>query len=299
MSSSSRIDTAAGGSAVTSPIDVFRDAHGLFTMVAVDQRESLRHMLSTGRGQHVVGDDELTEFKAAVSEAISRTASGILLDRDFGLSAAQRSRCPVILAADVLSSSEPGGPVDIAVLDEEVTADTIERFGAAALKFLLPWHPARRSQAVDLAHAFMARSRDLGLPGVLEGVVRPREDGTVSREGFAEALVTAAADLSETQPDLYKTEVVYTGHDDRDLATATATAITENLTCPWVVLSSGVSGEHFPSAAAAAADGGASGFLAGRAVWSEATNAADPVAYLHAHAAQNLQTITDRVRAAS
>jgi len=188
---------------------------------------------------------------------------------------------------------------NIAVLDEEVTADTAERFGAAALKFLLPWHPARRSQAVDLAHAFMARCRDLGLPGVLEGVVRPREDDTVSREGFAEALVTAAADLSEARPDLYKTEVIYTGDDDRDLATATAMAITERLSCPWVVLSSGVSGENFPTAAAAAVDGGASGFLAGRAVWSEATKAADPVAYLRAHAAPNLQAITDRVRAAS
>jgi sulfofructosephosphate aldolase len=294
-----QIHNAPGGSAVTSPIDVFRDSHGLFTMVAVDQRESLRHMLSTGRGHHVVGDNELTAFKAAVIQAISRTASGVLLDRDFGLSAAKRSACPVILAADVLSSSEPGGPVDIAVLDEEVTADTVERFGAAALKFLLPWHPARRSQAVDLAHAFMDRCRDLGLPGVLEGVVRPREDRTVSREGFAEALVTAAADLSEALPDLYKTEVVYTDDDDRDLTTTTATAITEKLSCPWVVLSSGVSGEHFPAAAAAAVGGGASGFLAGRAVWSEATKAADPVAYLRAHAAPNLQAITDRLRAAS
>jgi len=299
MTSPPQIHNAAGGSTVNSPIDVFRDSHGLFTMVAVDQRESLRHMLSTGRGQHIVGDDELTAFKAAVIEAISRTASGVLLDRDFGLSAAERSSCPVILAADVLSSSEPGGPVDIAVLDEEVTTNTVERFGAAALKFLLPWHPARRSQAIDLAHAFMVRCRDLGLPGVLEGVVRPRQDDTVSREGFAEALVTAAADLSETEPDLYKTEVVYSGDDDRDLATATAMAITEKLSCPWVVLSSGVSGENFPTAAAAAVDGGASGFLAGRAVWSEATKASDPVAYLSAHAGPNLQAITDRVRAAT
>jgi sulfofructosephosphate aldolase len=284
------------------PIDVFRDGHGLFTMVAVDQRESLRHMLSVGREQHVVGDDELTEFKAVVTEAISTTASGVLLDRDFGLPAAQRAHCPVILAADVLSSSEPGGPggpVDTAVLDPEVTEETIAQFGAAALKFLLPWHPARRSQAVDLAHAFMARCRELGLPGVLEGVVRPREGYTVSREGFAEALVTAAADLAASRPDLYKTEVVYTSHDDRQLATATASSISEILSCPWVVLSSGVHCDNFPAAAAAAAKGGASGFRAGRAVWSHATQAADPVSYLRLRAPRNLQAITERVRAAS
>ncbi|MFC8178820.1 hypothetical protein ACFULT_08115 [Rhodococcus sp. NPDC057297] len=277
------------------PIDVFRDSRGLFTMVAVDQRGSLRHMLSTGRGNAVVTDDDLTAFKAQVIGAVGDAASGVLLDSDFGLAAAQSSRCPVILAADILSSSEVGGPVDIAVLDDAVTAETVEQFGAKALKFLLPWHPARRSEAVDLAHAFMTRCRELGLPGVLEGVVRPREGDTVSPQGFADALITAAADLAETHPDLYKTEVVYAGEHDRELATSTAHAISEQLYCPWVVLSSGVSGENFPDAAAAAVTGGASGFLAGRAVWSEATTAPQPGEYLNAHAAKNLQKITDRV----
>ncbi|MDF2896737.1 MAG: hypothetical protein K0Q46_3523 [Rhodococcus erythropolis] len=281
--------------ASSAPIDIFRDARGLFTMVAVDQRGSLRHMLSAGRGNAVVTDEDLMAFKAHVVDAVGDAASGVLLDQDFGLAAATSSRCPVILAADILSSSEPGGPVDIAVLDDSVTAETAERFGAKALKFLLPWHPAHRSEAVDLAHAFMARCRDIGLPGVLEGVVRPREGDTVSSEGFAEALITAAADLAQTQPDLYKTEVVYTGEQDQALATATARSISEQLYCPWVVLSSGVSGENFPAAAAAAVTGGASGFLAGRAVWSEATSAPQPEAYLRTHAATNLQKITDRV----
>jgi sulfofructosephosphate aldolase len=279
-----------------SPIDTFRDAHGLFTMVAVDQRESLRHMLSVGRAAATVEDDELVEFKTAVIDAVGDTASGVLLDRNFGLTAAQRFPGSVMLAADILSASHPGGPMDVAALDDEVTAETIEQFGAKALKFLLPWHPARRSQAVDLAHTFMARCGQLGLPGVVEGVVRPRDENIESPETFAEALVAAAADLASTHPDLYKTEVIYRDHQDRALATTTAKAITELLPCPWVVLSSGVSGSHFPAAAAAAVAGGASGFLAGRAVWSDATKATDPAAHLQAHAEQNLQRISDHVR---
>ncbi|WP_301122220.1 hypothetical protein [Mycolicibacterium fortuitum] len=279
-----------------SPIDAFRDAHGFFTMVAVDQRESLRHMLSVGRATATVEDDELMTFKAAVIDAVSTTASGVLLDREFGLAAAQHFPGSVILAADILSASRPGGPMDVAALDDEVTAETIEEFGAKALKLLLPWHPARRSQAIDLAHTFMARCGQLGLPGVVEGVVRPRDETTESPEAFAEALVAAAAHLAPTHPDLYKTEVIYRDHHDRALATATAAAITELLSCPWVVLSSGVAGELFPAAAAAAVAGGASGFLAGRAVWSDATKASDPAAHLQAHAAQNLQRISDHVR---
>lgn len=292
---SSPATAVAGESEPTSPIDVFRDARGLFTMVAVDQRGSLRHMLSAGRGGADVTDADLISFKADVIDAVGDAASGVLLDQDFGLKAATDSRCPVILAADILSSSVAGGPVDVAVLDDSVTTETAERFHAKALKFLLPWHPARRSEAIDLAHTFMARCREIGLPGVLEGVVRPREGDTATSEGFADALIIAASDLAVTQPDLYKTEVVYTSEFDRELAAATARSITEQLQCPWVVLSSGVSGENFPAAAAAAVTGGASGFLAGRAVWSEATASPEPGEYLRAHAAANLQKITDRV----
>ncbi|MEH3143171.1 MAG: hypothetical protein PGN37_24025 [Mycobacterium kyogaense] len=277
-------------------IDAFRNPDGMFTMVAVDQRESLRHMLRGGRDAPV-DDDCLVTFKATVAEAVGGIASGILLDRQYGLAAAQRSACPVILAADILSATEPGGPMDKTELDDQVDAETVATFGASALKFLLPWHPARRSEAVDLAHAFMARCRELGLPGVLEGVIRPR--GADTREEFADALVAAAADLSAACPDLYKTEVVYTAHTDRELATATALSITETMGCPWVVLSSGVRAEHFPAAAAAAAAGGARGFLAGRAVWGDATAADDPRTHLREHAASNLLAIAETVRAAS
>ncbi|MBA3852506.1 MAG: hypothetical protein H0X59_09110, partial [Chloroflexi bacterium] len=39
---------------------------------------------------------------------------------------------------------------------------------------------------------------------------------------------------------------------------------------PWVVLSAGVPLERFEAAVEAACRGGASGFLAGRAIWSDA-----------------------------
>ncbi|MFJ9005519.1 hypothetical protein [Streptomyces canus] len=284
------------GDGPAAAIDVFRDSHGFFSMVAVDQRESLRHMLREGQQLDEVDDAALTGFKTAVVDSISEAASGILLDQQYGLEAAQRARCPVILAADILSSSEAGGPVDIAAIDDTVTAETVDRFGAQALKLLLPWHPQHRNEAIDLAHAFMALCRELGLPGVLEGVVRPRKGRTASSGGFAEALIAAAVDLAPTRPDLYKTEVVFGSPADRHLATATAQAITDVMTCPWVVLSSGVAAHDFGAAVAASVAGGASGFLAGRAVWSGATIAPDPHGYLRSYAAANLQGLTEHIR---
>jgi sulfofructosephosphate aldolase len=44
--------------------------------------------------------------------------------------------------------------------------------------------------------------------------------------------------------------------------------LTEAITGPWVVLSSGVPAELFPDAVRLARQAGASGFLAGRAVWA-------------------------------
>jgi sulfofructosephosphate aldolase len=47
-------------------------------------------------------------------------------------------------------------------------------------------------------------------------------------------------------------------------------ALTEAAARPWVVLSAGVPLERFEPAVEAACWGGASGFLAGRAIWSDA-----------------------------
>ena len=45
---------------------------------------------------------------------------------------------------------------------------------------------------------------------------------------------------------------------------------------PWVVLSQGVDPDRFPAAVEAACRGGASGCLAGRALWSAAVGDDDP-----------------------
>jgi sulfofructosephosphate aldolase len=60
------------------------------------------------------------------------------------------------------------------------------------------------------------------------------------------------------------------------------------------VLSSGVSIEDYPAAVEAACRGGASGFLAGRAVWRDAL-VADPEPVLRERAVPRLQRLADIV----
>ncbi len=58
---------------------------GRFRMLAIDQRESLRTLLAAaGRPS---ADTDLTAFKVAVARTLSPAATGMLIDRDYGLDA--------------------------------------------------------------------------------------------------------------------------------------------------------------------------------------------------------------------
>lgn len=278
------------------PLDSLRNRHGRFSMLAIDQRESLRTMLSAG-STRPVGDDELVAFKILVVKTLGPHSSAVLIDRQFGAPAAEISSRPVILAADVLSQSVPGGPVDTAVLDEEVTPEFATSFGAAALKMLVPWLPDRSHEAVDLAGRFMDLCRRSGRPGIVEGVFRPLDLSSWSDRDRNDALVQAATDLAVTKPDLYKAEVPSYGLGDPETITAVARQITAGLDCPWVVLSSGVSPEHFPTAVRACAAGGAQGFLAGRAIWADATTAPEPDEFLRTESVRRLEELSSAERA--
>ncbi len=273
----------------TRSIDDLRDSHGRFSMLAVDQRGSLRTMLAKEGDAESVGDAELVAFKLDVARHLSASASAILVDRDFGREAALAASCPVILAADILGTSVPGGAVDVATLDPEVTTEVATEFGATALKMLVPWTLDTRDAAVELSEQFMALSRRLGMPGIVEGVFRPADLASISDADRDEALVTAARDFATTGPDMYKAEVPSYGRGEPAAITATASRISEVLSCPWVVLSSGVSADDFPAAVVACREGGASGFLAGRAIWADAVDAQDPVDFLQTVSTTRLQ----------
>lgn len=269
-------------------IDAFRDGRGNFSMLAIDQRESLRQMLASAAGVHTVADERLVDFKVAVVQSLTPFASATLIDRDYGLAAAQVSQCPVILAADVLSSTAPGLPVNHAELDEGVNEDVIANFGATALKMLVPWLPDQRASAIELSEKFMELCRQTGMLGIIEGVVRPSDLATWSDADKNDALVDAAQDLGSVGPHLYKAEVPLFGAGDRDVIVRTAGRVTDAIDCPWVVLSSGVPAERFPAAVAMSREGGASGFLAGRAIWADAITAPDPLEFLASRSTDRL-----------
>jgi sulfofructosephosphate aldolase len=247
-------------------LDAIARPSGGFAMVAMDQRESLRTMFTDAAGVRV-GDGAMVEFKTAVARTLGRRASGFLIDRTYGFDRVRSgmlpATCGLILAADALEQ-EPGEPVGETGIDEVVAAPGFDLTGVAALKLLLIWRPdAYRQQRVELARRFIALAADRGVLSVLEPVVR------VSRADEDAAILTAARELAPLAPSLYKAQVPRRGRGTADELRAACERLSEAIGRPWVVLSQGVDREDFLPAVRAACRSGASGFLAGRALWSD------------------------------
>jgi sulfofructosephosphate aldolase len=268
---------------------------GVLAMLALDQRESLRAMLrEAGRDD---GDDAIARFKVDAARTLTRFASAVLLDTQFGLGPVRRAHaiapgCALIVAADELVQQR-GEPVEDTNVDEAVLADERVAVVADAYKLLVIWRPdggaEHRRRVVS---RFVEACRDRGKPAIVEGIVRaPRGDAPYTPNRHASAVVAAARELAVHRPDLYKAEVPTLGRGGDHAVTQGARLLTTTLDCPWVVLSNGTSSERFPSAVLAACRGGASGFLAGRAIWAPSLAAPDVTADLTTVAAARLREL--------
>ncbi|MBT2483810.1 MULTISPECIES: hypothetical protein [unclassified Microbacterium] len=274
-------------------LDAIARPSGAFAMVAMDQRESLRHMFDVA-GHGRPADEVLIDFKVAVAEELAPHASGFLADRRFGFDrvrAAVPDSTGLILAVDALEQAD-GGPVEDTGLDFDALSDLPDQVDA--LKLLLIWRrDARRDDRVALAARFVEAARERGVLSVLEPVVRaaPGETGFDPDAAIREA----ARELSALYPDLYKAQVPLTGTGVEAEQRAASAALNECMTGPWVVLSQGVERERFADAVRAACLEGASGFLAGRALWSDVVGNSDVRGELRARSVDRLTALAEIV----
>jgi sulfofructosephosphate aldolase len=271
-------------------LDALAYGDGTFAMVAMDQRESLRTMLAEhGRDD---GPEAMAGFKAAVAEHLAPLASGFLIDDGYDVHVPPE--VGLIVAVDELTQ-ERGGPVTDTHLDESVDPQAARREGAVALKLLVIWkRDDQQRRRLEMAEEFVWRCSEAGLLSVLEPVVQPGP----GEEGFEldAAIVEAAWALGPVRPDLYKAQVPSRGVGDPDAIVKTCIQLTETLDGPWVVLSNGVVRDDFPRAVQLACEGGASGTLAGRALWTPALAVDDPGPVLAGPCRDRLAEIADIVR---
>ncbi|GAA2207464.1 aldolase [Nonomuraea monospora] len=272
-------------------LDLLARPSGGFAMVAMDQRESLRQMFAAALGERV-GDERLTSFKLAVAREVGPYASGFLIDQDYGFGqvAAQRMVSGGLIVAVDRLEQEPDGPVEDTGIDERVDLVAAREAGAVAAKLLLIWRDdERRGRRLEIAAEFVQRCADAGLLSVLEGVAKP-PIGTTAFDGPA-AIREAARELAGLRPSLYKAQVPLGGAAPEERLVEECARLDEVIPVPWVVLSQGVERDDFPAAVRAACRAGASGMLAGRAIWSDVVGCEDVAAELRSRSVPRLREL--------
>jgi sulfofructosephosphate aldolase len=272
---------------------------GAMTMLALDQRGSLRTMLAAGRDESTVSDDDIRAFKKTAIAVMSDIASAVLLDPDLGSDAIALlpSTTPLILSADVFEQP-PGQFVLRSRVDDALTVERIHEIGASALKLLMIWKPNvdNEFRATEVAK-FVDLARQAGVVSLLEGIVRTDDNNRYPDvESHGEAVLAAAEELAAFGPDVYKAEVPAYQPGQLDRVEEYARRITQALPMPWVVLSNGVEAADFAESVRHAVNGGASGFLAGRAIWADAAASDDPQGALESLSRGRLENLSNIVR---
>lgn len=259
------------------PLSPLARPSGGLAMLAVDQREALRAM-TTERTGRPTSDADLTAFKVAATRVLTPHASAVLVDHQFAWDAVVGSGsvapgCSLIAAADHFVAGENEFVAD-AVIDEQLDLDRMASQGAVALKLLVIWRPDGDPAArVSMVEDFVGRCRSRGLLSIIEPVSRaPLAGGGFDADA---GILAAARELGGLGADVYKSEVPTHGRGSDEEVRSLCSELDAAVDGAWVVLSSGVDADRFPRAVEIACESGASGFLAGRAVWASVVGSPD------------------------
>lgn len=249
---------------------------GIFTILAFDQRDSYRKMLPDPTDVRAA-----KELKELVVQAAGTEASAVLLDDEYGLSAAaNRNRATGLILALEKSGYSGDSTYRHTELKPDWTVGHIKRFGADAVKLLVYYHPeagelARRQEALCHHVAQLATEHDLAyfLEPVLYSIDpnHPKDSASFAAQRPA-MLVETATRLSSVGAHVLKLEFPVDHAYDPDLAhwAEACRDVTEACSVPWALLSAGVDFQVFEAQVGVACRSGASGFIGGRAIWKEA-----------------------------
>lgn len=220
------------------------------------------------------------DFKRAIAKALSPAASAILVDPEFGLGEGIRAGALASRTGLIVSLEETGyGGTGRDRLSRLLVGWTVEkamRIGADAVKLLVYYHPkaANAHAQRDLVMQVAENCQRLEMPLFLETLSFPPDEGsTLNSNQKRDAVIETARQLGSLGADVLKAEfpIDPVEQPDESVWESACRELTAASTIPWVLLSAGVSFQGFLRQTAVACAAGASGVMAGRAIWAEAT----------------------------
>jgi tagatose 1,6-diphosphate aldolase len=269
------------------------DARGVIAAAAMDQRGSLQKSLAKERGG-IIDASALGEFKTLVTEVLTRHASAILLDPEFGLEASKNRNSAGLLLAYEKTGYDSATPGRLPDLLDVWSVRRLKEAGADCIKILLYYTPYEKTAINDLKHAWIERIGDEciahDIPFFLEFVGYDAEGGDEKSLAYAMKKPSiVSGSMAEFGKERYNVDVLKvevpvemsyvegTKAFKGEKAYTRAEALqhfrdAETMTHkPFIYLSAGVSNPVFIETLALAAESGTkfNGVLCGRATWKD------------------------------
>ncbi len=270
------------------------DERGVIAASAMDQRGSLKKSLAKEKGVAEVPDSALEEFKSLVTEVLTKHASAILLDPEFGLPASKRRNGKGLLLAYEKTGYDATTPGRLPDLLDAWSVRRLKEAGADCIKILLYYTPFEKSSINDHKHAWVERIGDEcrahDIPFFLETVGYDVHGEDEKGVGYAKRkpdVVTGSmeefgkerygVDVLKVEVPIqmefvagtraFKGEQAYTRAEALEHFRVAASSTHK----PFIYLSAGVSNPVFIETLELAAESGTSfnGVLCGRATWKD------------------------------
>ena len=283
-------------------LQILSDEEGKFRMMAIDQRGSLKKALAKALSipQDEVKDEDVVKTKIMITKVLSPYASAVLTDPVYGFPYTMEyipRDVGILLAYEKTGYEKAQGGRKTSLLPDW-SGEKIKRAGANAIKLLLYYRPDGDPEVGEYQREIVRKvgeeAKKYDIPFLLEPVgyeiEEPGKDSleyaqqkpkivietvrefTKEEYGIDVLKLEFPADLKYTEEfahgefDGKEREPAYDLYEVEDICEE----LNDTATIPWVLLSAGVDIEEFLINVEIATAHGASGFLAGRAIWKDA-----------------------------
>jgi tagatose 1,6-diphosphate aldolase len=268
------------------------DANGRFKMTAVDQRPPIKNPIKEKLGVAEAPWSQVADFKKLLIEELQHDSSAMLLDPHYaypaGISTYSPARGLILTLEDSVFEETPDGRLSSEINDWSV--EKIKRVGGDAVKVLAWYRPDAGKQVLSKQKDFVARigaaCAKYDIPYVFELLVYPLAGDSEQTRDYIEmkskkpelVLESARAfaapdfgvDVFKLESPLPAKDVPGVGEEGAADAQQWFDALGEAAGRPWVMLSAGAGMDEFRRVLTHAYAAGASGYLAGRAIWQAA-----------------------------
>ena len=253
---------------------------GIFTILAVDHRDSLRVLLDP-ENPAAIPAAEMTDVKLGLLHALGSEATAVMLEPEYSAAQAIATRAlpgGVGFIAAIEAQGYLGDPTARqTLLLDGWGVEKAKRLGASGIKLLVSYRPdaGAITEAQDqMISAVVTDCARYDIPLFLEPVaysVDPEIPSTspefaAQRRGI---IIETVRRLGELGPDVLKVPFpIDTRYEaDRAVWSEACAELDAASPVPWALLSGGDPYELFRDQVRTACEAGASGFMVGRALW--------------------------------